>query len=316
MATLVFSLALLAIGGNGAHSAAAGQGWQQLADDPFGAVYPAATVGPAGTIYVFDGAADGTYPGAPLQMYDPVRGTWSSNTKAAVPPHGFEALVASGNTIFAVGGANGCCPPNMGPIAHYSIPLGTWTDDPSSPCAQQGAGATLGHDGRIYVAGGYGAYGLDSCLEIYDPRTRTWDNEGETPDPVTNPGVATGPDGRIYVIGGVSGSGPTSAVVPDVQIFDPATQGWSLGTPIPTARTELAAVTGSDGRIYAIGGSPDAHGGINAPTPRSLGAVEVYDPRTGTWSKLPGLKVPRYGLAAVMGRMAISTRLVVAIVSW
>jgi hypothetical protein len=70
---------------------------------------------------------------------------------------------------------------------------------------------------------------------------------------------------------------------------------------MPTARTALAAVTATDGRIYAIGGSPDPYG-ITAPNPRSLGTAEAYDPRTNTWSKLPGLNVPRFLLAAVMGR--------------
>jgi N-acetylneuraminic acid mutarotase len=255
MVTCLFAVVWPTVGGNRAHSAAAGQGWQQLADDPFGAEYPAAPVGPGGTIYVFDGAADGAYPGRPLQIFDPISQKWRWNTKADIPPYDFEALVASGNTIFAVGGATGGSPPNMGPIADYSIPSGTWTDDPPSPCAQLGAGATLGHDGRIYVAGGYGQYGLDSCLEIYDPRTRTWEDAGETPDQVTNPGVAAGPDGRIYVIGGTSGAGPRSAVVPDVQIYDPATKAWSLGTPIwPSYCTSLQERLGIRGRATSAAG--------------------------------------------------------------
>jgi streptogramin lyase/N-acetylneuraminic acid mutarotase len=52
---------------------------------------------------------------------------------------------------------------------------------------------------------------------------------------------------------------------------------WTSGlAPMPTARYDLAAATGPDGRIYAIGGRKDDF----AP----LDTVEVYDPATNVWS--------------------------------
>jgi hypothetical protein len=46
---------------------------------------------------------------------------------------------------------------------------------------------------------------------------------------------------------------------------------------MPTGRNDLAAATGSDGRIYAIGGGKNGEtGGI------TLATVEAYTPRTNT----------------------------------
>jgi len=59
------------------------------------------------------------------------------------------------------------------------------------------------------------------------------------------------------------------------------------------ARLGLAAATGKDGKIYAIGGR-DA---TQAPTD----IVEVYSPATQTWSKGPSLSTKRLALVAVTG---------------
>jgi hypothetical protein len=60
-----------------------------------------------------------------------------------------------------------------------------------------------------------------------------------------------GPDNLIYAIGGVGGPNI-------VEAYNPSTNKETAVAPMPTARHGLAAVTGTDGRIYAIGGTgPD-----------------------------------------------------------
>src|SRR5690349_18746404 len=75
-------------------------------------------------------------------------------------------------------------------------------------------------------------------------------------------------DGSIYVFGGDQ---PQT-----FEAYDPAHDAWhSLGA-MPTPRDESVAVTGADGRVYLIGGSWGSHG--------PLDNVDVYDPRSGSWS--------------------------------
>jgi hypothetical protein len=66
---------------------------------------------------------------------------------------------------------------------------------------------------------------------------------------------------------------------------------------MPTARTDLAAATGPDGRVYAIGGN---HGGPDN-TFNPVGTVEAYDPSTNTWSTVAPMPTARNALAAVVG---------------
>ena len=63
------------------------------------------------------------------------------------------------------------------------------------------------------------------------------------------------------------------------------------------ARDGLAAATERDGRIYAIGGTPDPIDYAALPF-HSLSTVEALDPRTGCWTRLPSLQVPRFWLGA------------------
>jgi len=67
---------------------------------------------------------------------------------------------------------------------------------------------------------------------------------------------------------------------------------WKSLAGMPTARSLLAAVTGADGRIYAIGGQ-NASG--------RLDLVEVYDPSTNTWANAAPMPTARHHLAAAVG---------------
>jgi serine/threonine protein kinase/N-acetylneuraminic acid mutarotase len=73
---------------------------------------------------------------------------------------------------------------------------------------------------------------------------------------------------------------------------EPLPTTWKSLASMPTARSLLAAVTGPDGRIYAIGGE-NASG--------RLGTVEVYDPSTNTWAKAAPMPTARNHLAATLG---------------
>ena len=67
---------------------------------------------------------------------------------------------------------------------------------------------------------------------------------------------------------------------------------WSTVAAMPTARQDLVAVAGADGKIYTIGGTSTA--GASA-------VVEVYDPNANSWTTKAAMPTPRYGMAAVLG---------------
>lgn len=95
-------------------------------------------------------------------------------------------------------------------------------------------------------------------------------------------------DDRIWVTGGMTGDRGDKLAT--TEIYDPSTDRWELGVPMPTGRSSLAAAQ-VGGSIYAIGGST-----LDSPY---LDIVEAYDPEAGTWTRLAPMTVPRYGHAAV-----------------
>jgi len=68
---------------------------------------------------------------------------------------------------------------------------------------------------------------------------------------------------------------------------------WTTVRPIFAPLDALAAATGADGRIYAIGG--DRNGS------NSVGTVEAYTPSTDTWAAVRPMPTARFSLAAATG---------------
>jgi N-acetylneuraminic acid mutarotase len=273
-------------------------GWQRLPDDPYPTSLPAATVGPNGRIYIL--APKYIDNSSNLQTYDVRTRRWSDSS--SVPAYDHDALVAVGNRLYAVGGEVRGLPNGGSPTDVYSLRRRAWQPAVLSVAGHLGGAAALGHDGRIYLmGGGYGGW----VLEAFDSRIETWTLLPHAPYSVNRPAAVTGPDGRIYMLGGttVNLRGHLSTVN-TVQVYNPRTRQWTLAAPMPTARTALAAMTATDGRIYAIGGSHDPIGLVvnyQPGHPVALGTVEIYDPRTNHWSRGPRLLDPQYNLAAVMG---------------
>jgi N-acetylneuraminic acid mutarotase len=85
-----------------------------------------------------------------------------------------------------------------------------------------------------------------------------------------------------------------------MEIFDPATNRWTAGAPLPLARGGVAGVA-ANGCLYVIGGEG------NPMDPRGLfDQNEAYDPRTNTWHKFASMPTPTHGLvgaAFVNGRI-------------
>lgn len=90
-------------------------------------------------------------------------------------------------------------------------------------------------------------------------------------------------DGRVLVAGGH----PAAFDAPplsDTEVWDPATNAWSLAGSLGTARSQAALVTLDDGRALAIGGWT---GSGTAPT------CELFDPATSSWSPTGSLATGR-----------------------
>ena len=136
-------------------------------------------------------------------------------------------------------------------------------------------------DGVIYFIGGVtdvgdASYGPTGQMQSYDTLTDTWDfTLPDVPLPVFSAVVVVF-NGKIYVVGGYGDM--SSNAVDTVQIYDPATKGWTSGTVMPSPRGGAAGAT-VEGFLYVIGGRVNSDLPVDCP-------VQAYDINLDSWTTL------------------------------
>jgi N-acetylneuraminic acid mutarotase len=199
--------------------------------------------------------------------------------------------VADGR-LYVVGGMTGLDFAASPDVSVYDHSTAAWAAGPPLPEARHHA-AAAGLDGSVYVSGGTDPVGNPSAtMWVLSPGEGAW--RALEPMPEGRFGhrmVAL--QGRLYVVGGLAGartnpgSEPASLVEGSVLIFDPASNAWSAGAPIPVARDHLGVVVVNE-EIWAIGGRA---GGANHAR------VDIYNPATDAWREGPPLPEPTSGAA-------------------
>jgi N-acetylneuraminic acid mutarotase len=127
------------------------------------------------------------------------------------------------------------------------------------------AAATLLHDGRVLVAGGYGNASGPPQLrtaEIYDPVSGAWTTTAPMAKSVVAATAITLLDGRVLLVGDDT-----------AQVYSPRSDTWRMTGPFPYSPpglTDHAAALLGDGRVVAVGGTS--------------AKAEVFDPATAQWS--------------------------------
>jgi len=266
-----------------------------------------------GKLYVLGGFGAGKARGAVFE-YDPAVDRWTKKRPMARPVH-HQAMVAYQGKIYVFGGfvapATGGGWEPVDNAWEYDPAADTWKALAPLPM-KRGSAVAVEVGGRMYVIGGAttvegskepainggGPARVLTSNEVYDPVANTWQSRA----PMAlgrNHAFAGAVNGKIYVIGGRTAHAfITVATNTDiVEEYDPATNMWSgLRAKMPTARSG-GGWGAYNGRIYVAGGE--------VSTPELAGAfraVEVYEPATNTWTKMPPMPMPRHGVAgAVLG---------------
>jgi N-acetylneuraminic acid mutarotase len=141
--------------------------------------------------------------------------------------------------------------------------------------------ATLLSNGRVLVAGGYGAGMVPMAgAELYDPATNTWSAAGALATPRFYHTATLLPNGKVLLAGGWTGSTNTASA----ELYDPATNTWSPAASLATARSSASATLLPSGQVLVAGGLAAA--GYSTST-------ELYDPASNTWSAGPSMATTR-----------------------
>jgi N-acetylneuraminic acid mutarotase len=99
-----------------------------------------------------------------------------------------------------------------------------------------------------------------------------------------------GPDGKIYVLGGTNSK---MSDINTLQVYDPGTDRWAHGTPMPWGQECACSTLTSDqnGEIVVLGGWGELK-------KIALSSVAAYDPRMNKWRWLPKLITATAGAGA------------------
>ncbi|MGA9675714.1 MAG: kelch repeat-containing protein [Mycobacterium sp.] len=186
---------------------------------------------------------------------------------------GLAAVATPGGLIYALGGFDG--QGNiLATVEIYDPSTNNWRTSKPMPTPRANLAAVFfGPDQNIYAIGGRNNNGVLDTVEIFNPQFG-WQQSVPLSEPISALAAVAGPKTpRIYAIGGFDRN-----LTPLASIFsyDPneVDNGWVELFPMPTARGFLAAVTGSDGLIYAIGGVDQM--GQNNVIDNVVGSVEAF----------------------------------------
>lgn len=183
----------------------------------------------------------------------------------------------------------------------YNMTSDTWdTIAPLPDTLGKIASAASNVKGTIYIVGGYhvlqgGGEVSSDRVHRYDPQNNVYLSDGaKVPVPIDDQVQGVWRDSLIYVITGWS----NSTNVPNVQVYNPALDAWSVGTSLPNNnfyKSFGASGTIVGDTIYYFGGA--SVGGFNFPGQSYYrkGAIDPANPLSITWSyqDFPGEKAYR-----------------------
>jgi N-acetylneuraminic acid mutarotase len=198
-------------------------------------------------------------------------------------------------------------PPSISSSAPPTERAATWLDAGDLNEARNATHAVLvGADDILVVGSDYLTSWLSACgastngsdsVELGDPTSGVWKKTTALRSLRDEPAVVSLSDGRALLTGGAAGEDIGWSAYSSTYVFDPTSRQWSRSGLLNTARTETAATLLLDGRVLVAGG---LYLDRSAPEQtRALDSGEVWDPRTGAWSRTRPMAETRIGASAV-----------------
>jgi N-acetylneuraminic acid mutarotase len=219
------------------------------------------------------GAPRANYPETPYLWRAPVRNHWWGSRSMPLELGEVAAGIID-DALYVVGeGAVG--------TLRFDLTRGDWrieTEAVRPAVGNHHAAEVVGHE--WYLLGGFGGES-EGMVQIFDARTRQWRLGPRMPFAAGSSASAL-IDSVIYVAGGIE----KERTVQRMAALDLRTMTWKERAPMPLARNHAAS--GTDGtRFYVFGGRGPGSGDKNEVA-NGYADVQVYDPRTDTWTVSDG----------------------------
>lgn len=276
---------------------AAAKGWRTLAPMPTPRSEVAAAA-VAGKIYVAGGFLASGTPSAAVEVYDPATDSWDAIAPMPAPRHHAAAVGVADIFLYVIGGFGTGFNDPQSSVYRYDTTRQVWEERAPLPTARGGHAVTAAAcpgvtSACLYAIGGSDVQGANVAeVEAYDDVTNSSSVAANLPTPRDHLAVHnSAAQGKIYAIGGRI-QVDFGRNVDANEKYHPEADAWTARSPLPTARSGIAAAS-LGGRIFIFGGEgPEG----------TFDENEVYDPASDTWETLEPMPTARHGLgAAVVG---------------
>ena len=248
-----------------------------------------------GTVLVAGGLGANNASTVIAELYDPKTGSWSSVGNMSTPRTSHTATLLHNGMVLVTGGFDqmacfpNCTPTVLATAELYDLKTATWSATGSMTSARAQHTATLLHDGKVLVAGGFSNSEVLSSAEIYDPKSGVWSPTGSMINARFSHTANQLHNGGPLASGGYDNLGSALATA---ELYDQKTGTWSATGSMHVPRGVHGAVLLHDGSVLVAGG-------INAPFPLPTGfpglaSAELYDPKTGAWTTTGNMTSARF----------------------
>jgi len=237
-----------------------------------------ATLLPNGKVLIAGGADINGDAFAGTELYDPASNSFATSGTATmnVARYRATATLLSNNKVLIAGGedSNGAALGSTelyDPITNSFAASGTATMN----IARGTATATLLPNGKVLIAGGFGAIGDLASTELYDPASNSFAISGTPTMSSTRYGATATllPNGLVLIAGGTDISGPVTST----DLYDPATNTFAAtGTAtMNVARYYATATQLPNNKVLIAGGY--GYAGV-------LNSTELYDAASNSFA--------------------------------
>lgn len=197
------------------------------------------------------------------ELYDPALNRWSAAASMLESRIGYTATLLANNKVLVAGGGYAVS------AELYDPQSDSWSGT-TTPMIHNRSyhTATALLNGRILIAGGVESSGDSATAELYDPVADSWSQTGSLTAPRQSHTATPLPDGTALVIGGTwKNSSISNAIHAFAEMYDPATEAWSVAGHLAFPRLYHASALLQNGNVLVTGGWGGA---------ASLASTELY----------------------------------------
>ncbi len=258
-----------------------------------------------GRVLLAGGLPDGSNPkNTTLEIYDPAKGTFVSVGSVPDTFTIFQAVGLLDGRVLLLGSNGTSATDTVGGAELYDPVTGILSPIAAMPYPNSYYTVTRLPDGRVLAAGGKSWTVKNQVVsekylasaELYDPVTGKWTTTGSMQQARAGAVATLLADGRVLVVGGCAFDNDANEKNPfaSAEIYDPKTGRFSTTGSMARDRGAYADASVTlllDGRVLVAGGDPNSGSDTSA---------ELYDPKTGTFSKAGSFTPGRYHQTATL----------------